>query len=218
MKDDFAEGNAWQYTWLVPQDVEGLMELLGGEKAFIAKLDSLFTAKGDMGKEASADITGLIGQYAHGNEPSHHRTYLYAFAGQPWKTADKVRYILDNLYTDKIDGLCGNEDVGQMSAWYVLSALGIYPVNPSNGMYVFGSPVVDEATITIGKNKFRLSVKHNGKKNIYIQKIILNGKPCTKSYLMYEDISKGGNMIIEMGSKPSATWGINKEDRPYSAY
>ena len=219
MKDDFAEGNAWQYTWLVPHDVEGLMQLLGGEKPFLAKLDSLFVAKGDMGKEASADITGLVGQYAHGNEPSHHIAYLYAFGGQPWKTADKVRYILDSLYTDKIDGLCGNEDVGQMSAWYIFSALGFYPVNPSNGMYVFGSPVVDEAILPAANGKqFHIIVKNNNRQNLYIQKITLNGKPYTRSYLLHEDIRQGGQLIIEMGSSPSATWGTRPADRPYSGY
>jgi predicted alpha-1,2-mannosidase len=217
MKDDFAEGNSWQYTWLVPHDVEGLISLLGGDKAFIAKLDSLFIAKGDMGKQASADITGLIGQYAHGNEPSHHITYLYAYAGQPWKTAPKVRYILDSLYSDKIDGLCGNEDVGQMSAWYVLSALGIYPVNPSNGQYVFGSPLFDEAALQVANGKtFTIRANNNSNKNIYIQKITLNGKPYTKSYILHSDIMAGGSLIFEMGDKPSTGWGVKPGDRPYS--
>ncbi|MGH2565305.1 MAG: GH92 family glycosyl hydrolase, partial [Ginsengibacter sp.] len=153
MKDDFTEGNAWQYTWLAPQDVHGLINLLGGDAAFIKKLDSLFVVKGDMGKEASNDITGLIGQYAHGNEPSHHITYLYAYAGQPWKTAEKVRFILDSLYSNNPDGLSGNEDVGQMSAWYVMSALGFYPVHPAGGIYVFGSPLFDEAMIDVGNSK-----------------------------------------------------------------
>ncbi len=217
MKDDFCEGNAWQYTWLVPQDVEGLIELLGGEKAFTEKLDSLFVVKGDMGKEASADITGLIGQYAHGNEPSHHITYLYAFAGQPWKTANKVRFILDSLYADNTDGLCGNEDVGQMSAWYILSSLGFYQVNPANGVYVFGSPVVDGATLKMDNGKtFRVTVKNNSKANKYIQSITLNGKQYEKSYLLYKDIIAGGQLVITMGEKPSATWGVAKEARPSS--
>lgn len=217
MKDDFAEGNAWQYTWLVPQDVEGLMALLGGEKAFLRKLDSLFLLKVDMGKEASNDITGLIGQYAHGNEPSHHITYLYAFAGQPWKTADKVRFILDSLYSDRPDGLSGNEDVGQMSAWYIFSALGFYPVNPSNGLYVFGSPVVDQATVHTGKGTtFTIDVKNNSAANKYIQRITWNGKPYTRSYLLHRDLLQGGHLVIEMGSRPSATWGVKPADRPYS--
>lgn len=216
-KDDFTEGNGWQYTWLVPQHPEGLIALMGGEKAFINKLDSLFVVQGDMGEEASSDITGLIGQYAHGNEPSHHITYLYAFAGQPWKTADKVRYILDSLYSDRPDGLSGNEDVGQMSAWYIFSALGFYPVNPSNGLYVFGSPVVDEATIALpGGKTFKVLARNNSAQNRYIQKMTLNGKPYTRSYITHADIVKGGVLQIDMGPTPSKQWGVSAKDRPYS--
>jgi predicted alpha-1,2-mannosidase len=208
MRDDFSEGNAWQYTWLVPHDVNGLIKLLGGEKAFIKKLDSLFVIKGDMGNESSADITGLIGQYAHGNEPSHHITYLYGYTRQPWKTADKVRYILDSLYADKPDGLCGNEDVGQMSAWYVFSALGFYPVHPAGGIYVFGSPVIDEATIHVANGKnFRVIVKNNSAENKYIQRVTLNKKEYSKTYLSHADIMNGGELIIEMGNRPSVKWG-----------
>ncbi len=217
MKDDFSEGNAWQYTWLVPQDVEGLIQLIGGEKKFIARLDDLFVQKGEMGKEASADITGLIGQYAHGNEPGHHIPYLYMFAGQPWKTADKVRYITDSLYSDKPDGLCGNEDVGQMSAWYIWSALGLYPVNPANGVYAFGSPVINDATITLpNNNTFHIAVKNNNRYNKYIQRVTLNAKPYTKAFILHETIMNGGELVVEMGSKPSKTWGTSLEDRPYS--
>lgn len=215
MKDDFTEGNAWQYTWLVPQDVHGLIKLLGGEKKFTKKLDSLFTVHGDMGKEASNDITGLIGQYAHGNEPSHHIAYLYTYAGQPWKTAEKVRFILDSLYFANPNGLSGNEDVGQMSAWYVMSALGFYPVHPARGIYVFGSPLFDEASIDVGNNKhFTIEVKNNSPVNKYIQKITLNNKKYTKAYISYADIMDGGEMIIEMGKKPSAKWGTAFKDRP----
>ncbi|MBE7172432.1 MAG: GH92 family glycosyl hydrolase [Williamsia sp.] len=216
MQDDFTEGNAWQYTWLVPQDVEGIIRLQGGETLFTKKLDSLFVAKGSMGKEASPDISGLIGQYAHGNEPSHHIAYLYNYVGKPWKTAEKIRYIIDSMYSDRPDGLCGNEDVGQMSAWYVLSALGLYEVNPMNGKYVIGSPVMDEAVIDVGHQKtFRIEVKNNSPKNIYVQRILLNNKAYTKSYILYQDIMNGGNMQIQMGDKPSA-WGADKKDRPYS--
>ncbi|RYZ26332.1 MAG: glycoside hydrolase family 92 protein [Chitinophagaceae bacterium] len=216
-KDDFSEGNAWQYTWLAPQDVEGLIALMGGEKNFIKKLDSLFVVEGDMGKEASSDITGLIGQYAHGNEPSHHITYLYPYAGQPWKTADKVRYILDSLYTDKPDGLSGNEDVGQMSAWYIFSALGFYPANPANGLYVFGSPVIDGAELQVGDGKvFSIQVKNNSAANKYIQRMTWNGMPYSRSYILHKDIAQGGRLILEMGNKPSATWGVKPADRPYS--
>ncbi|HYO22746.1 MAG TPA: GH92 family glycosyl hydrolase [Flavisolibacter sp.] len=215
MKDDFAEGNAWQYTWLVPHDVKGLVGLLGGEQSFIKKLDSLFVIRGDMGKEASNDITGLIGQYAHGNEPSHHIAYLYNYVGQPWKTADKVRLILDSFYSDKPDGLIGNEDVGQMSAWYILSSLGFYQVHPANGVFVFGSPVVDEATLQLGRDKsLRIVVKNNGAASKYIQRITHNGKAYTRSYITYADLMKGGEMIIEMGAAPSKTWGVLPGDRP----
>jgi predicted alpha-1,2-mannosidase len=217
MKDDFSEGNAWQYTWLVPQDVEGLIQLLGGDKKFIAKLDSLFTQKGEMGKDASADITGLIGQYAHGNEPGHHIPYLYMFAGQPWKTADKIRYILDSLYTDQPAGICGNEDVGQMSAWYIWSALGFYPVNPAGGVYVFGSPVVNEAVIKLpGSRTFHCVVKNNSPLNKYIQSVTFNGAPYTKGFLLHTELMKGGEMVIQMGKKPSKTWGVARQDRPNS--
>ncbi|TWR24934.1 glycoside hydrolase family 92 protein [Mucilaginibacter achroorhodeus] len=215
-KDDYTEGNAWQYTWLVPHDVEGLIKLLGGEKSFTKKLDSLFTVSGDLGAEHSPDISGLIGQYAHGNEPSHHITYLYAYVGQPWKTADKVRYILNNFYTTKADGIIGNEDVGQMSAWYVLSTLGFYPVNPVNGTYVFGSPNVNSAVINLPSGKqFTITVKNNSAKNKYISSVQLNGKAYTKSYFKHADLVAGGDMVITMTDKPGA-FGTAVSDRPKS--
>ncbi len=216
-RGDFTEGNGWQYTWLVPQDVEGLMSMLGGEQRFTQKLDSLFIAEGDMGKERSPDISGLIGQYAHGNEPSHHATYLYAYAGQSWKTAEKVRYIMNHFYTDKTDGIIGNEDVGQMSSWYVLSSLGFYPVNPANGNYVFGSPLFNEATIRLpGGKSMRLTAHNNNDQNIYIQRITLNSKNYTRSYITYADLMKGGELIFEMGNKPNKAWGKPMQDRPRS--
>lgn len=203
MKDDFTEGNAWQYTWLVPQDVEGLIQLLGGKERFSKKLDSLFVIQGDMGHESSPDITGLIGQYAHGNEPSHHIPYLYTYVNERSKSADKLRYILDSLYSDKPDGLCGNEDVGQMSAWYVLSALGLYQVNPSDGNYVFGSPVVDKAVIKLAEGKqFTITVKNNSRINKYIKSIEFNGQKYDRSFIHYSDIVAGGNLVIEMGAQP----------------
>jgi predicted alpha-1,2-mannosidase len=214
---DFTEGNGWQYTWLVPQDVEGLVKLLGGEAAFNTKLDSLFIAKGDMGAKASNDISGLIGQYAHGNEPSHHVTYLYNYTGQPWKTAEKVRFILDDFYTDKPDGIIGNEDVGQMSAWYVLSALGFYPVNPASGLYVFGSPVINEATINLaGSKKFHIVVKNNGPANKYINAMQLNGVTHNKTYFSHKDIVKGGELVITMGNKPGTVWGVGDVNKAVS--
>lgn len=217
MNDDFCEGNSWQYTWLVPQDVEGLMQLLGGETAFIQKLDSLFSMKADMGKEASADITGLIGLYAHGNEPGHHIPYLYAYAGQPWKTAGKVRFIMDSLYNNTAAGLCGNEDAGQMSAWYILSALGFYQVNPSDGLFILGSPVVDAATLDAGDGKtFRITVKNNSAANPYIQQVFLNGKELTRSYFTYTEFKQGGELQLLMGPQPSEVFGVAPASRPYS--
>lgn len=213
-KDDFVEGNAWQYTWLVPHDVHGLIKLFGSENAFLKKLDSLFVVKGSMGEEASPDVSGLIGMYAHGNEPSHHIIYMYAFAGQQWKTAELVRKIDVDFYTDKPDGLCGNEDVGQMSAWYILSAMGFYPANPANGLYVFGSPVINNASIPVSGNKtFQIKTVNNSAENKYIQKVTLNGKPYTKSYFKHTDIAKGGTLVFYMGNKPSS-FGTAKADRP----
>ncbi|MCR4853374.1 MAG: GH92 family glycosyl hydrolase [Prevotella sp.] len=211
---DYTEGNAWQYIWLVPHDVKGLIELFGSEKAFVEKLDSLFIVQGDLGEDAPPDITGLIGQYAHGNEPSHHIPYLYNYVGQQWKTALHVREIMETMYHDGIDGLCGNEDVGQMSAWYVLSALGFYQVDPAGGRYLFGSPLFDEASIQVGEGKtFTVKTLNNSKKNVYIQSIRLNGRKYTQSFIDFSDIAKGGVLEITMGPKPSK-FGTKKGDRP----
>lgn len=216
-QDDYTEGNAWQYTWLVPQHPEGLISLMGGDNLFVQKLDSLFAIEGHLGENASPDISGLIGQYAHGNEPAHHIAYLYAYAGQPWKTADRVRQVMSEMYTDKFDGLPGNEDVGQMSAWYIMSALGFYQVNPVGGMYVFGSPIINHAVLNIGDNKkFTIHIKNNSDSNKYIQRVRLNGKPYAKSYFMHSDMMKGGSLEIEMGNKPSATFGVSPSNRPFS--
>ncbi|WP_443937361.1 GH92 family glycosyl hydrolase [Pedobacter sp. MW01-1-1] len=215
--DDYTEGNAWQYTWLVPQDPEGLIKLFGSEKQFVTKLDSLFTVPAELAKGSSPDISGLIGNYAQGNEPGHHIPYMYAYAGQPWKTADLIRKIDKEFFTDQTDGLCGNEDVGQMSAWYILSALGFYEVNPANNTFIFGSPLLNSASIKVANNKkFDIKVLNNSDENKYIQKIVLNGKPYTKSYILFENIAAGGTMQIYMGNKPSASWGVNPADRPVS--
>ena len=212
--DDYTEGTAWQYIWLVPHDVRGLISAFGGDKPFTNKLDSLFIVQGDMGKDASPDISGLIGQYAHGNEPSHHVIYLYDYAGQPWKTASRVREVLSTMYHDDFDGLSGNEDVGQMSAWYVLSSLGFYQVEPAGGRYVFGSPLFDEATMNVGKGKmFRIIAHNNSKENMYIQSVKLNGKPYSRSYIDFKDIVRGGTLEFFMGNKPSK-FGVKPADRP----
>jgi len=215
--DDYCEGNGWQYTWLVPQDVEGLISLFGNEKAFTSKLDSLFLLKVDLGKDASPDITGMIGQYAHGNEPGHHTVYLYPFVGQQWKTAEKVRYILSNMYSDEPDGLQGNEDCGQMSSWFILSSLGFYPVNPSNGIYIFGSPLFDKATLALPSDrKFEIITVNNSKENKYIQKVELNGVPYPKSFIKHTDIMKGGKIKFWMSNKPNFNYAKNNVDRPKS--
>lgn len=214
---DYTEGNAWQYTWLVPQDVEGLIRLFGGDPQFTAKLDSLFVVKGEMGDKASSDISGLIGQYAHGNEPSHHVTYLYAYAGQQWKTAEKNHFIQRTLYTDKPDGLCGNEDCGQMSAWYIFSSMGFYPVNPANGAFVFGSPLFDQVTLNLPSNKqFIIKAVNNNEKNIFIQSVKLNDKEYTHSYITYKEIMQGGYLEILMGPLPNHQFGSAPKDRPAS--
>ncbi|MDR1582098.1 MAG: glycoside hydrolase family 92 protein, partial [Prevotellaceae bacterium] len=200
--NDYTEGNAWQYTWLVPHDVEGLIDLFGGKERFLQKLDSLFIVEGSLGEDASPDISGLIGQYAHGNEPSHHIVYMYPYAGEPRKTAERVRDVLSVMYTDKPAGLSGNEDVGQMSAWYVLSSLGFYQVEPAGGKYIFGSPIVDKAVIKVKDGKtFTITATNNSAANKYIQQVLLNGQPYPHYYIMFEDIAQGGTLEFIMGIK-----------------
>jgi predicted alpha-1,2-mannosidase len=200
--DDYCEGNAWQYTWLVPHDVEGLVGCFGSKEAFVNKLDSLFLANGDMGEASSPDISGLIGQYAHGNEPSHHTVYLYTLVGQPWKTADRIKEILHTMYTDQPDGLSGNEDVGQMSAWYILSSFGFYQVEPAGGKFVFGYPNFDKVEITVPAGKFVIERENKGQQNNYIQGIVLNGTEYKKPWIEYADIMKGGELKFLMGDEP----------------
>ncbi|WP_289749173.1 GH92 family glycosyl hydrolase [Bacteroides acidifaciens] len=212
---DFCEGNGWQYTFFAPQDPYGLIGLFGGDKPFVAKLDDFFTNNDSMGEGASSDITGLIGQYAHGNEPSHHVAYLYAYAGEQWKTAEKVRFIMDEFYTDRPDGIIGNEDCGQMSAWYLLSSMGLYQVNPSDGVFVFGSPCFKKVEMKVrGGKTFTVDAPNNNKENIYIQKVYLNGKPYNKSYIIYDDIINGSTLKFVMGKKPNKNFGKAPANRP----
>ncbi len=212
--DDYTEGNAWQYTWLVPHDVHGLVKLFGSEQRFVDKLDSLFVVTGDLGANASPDITGLIGQYAHGNEPSHHVLYMYNYVGQPWKGARLLRQVMSEMYSDAPDGLSGNEDVGQMSAWYVLSAMGLYQVEPAGGKYVIGSPLFDRVEMSVGHGRtFCVEAADNSRENIYVQSATLNGRRYTKSYIAYDDIMRGGVLRLQMGPEPSA-WGTRPSDRP----
>lgn len=195
--DDYTEGNPWQYGFLVPHDVNGLVELMGGKKHFISRLDSLLTADSDLGEGAVPDITGLIGQYAHGNEPSHHVLYMYNYVGQPQKTQKLVRQVMDELYTDKAAGLCGNEDVGQMSAWYIMSALGFYQVEPCGGVYQLGSPIVEEAVIPLpGGKTFTVRSKNGSAKKVLVKKYILNGQVLKGTTITHKQIMDGGTLEV----------------------
>ncbi len=199
--DDYCEGNAWQYTWLVPHDLDGLVQFYGSNEAAVAKLDTLFTTSSHLsGTDVSPDISGLIGQYAHGNEPSHHIIYFYTMLGQPDKAADKVRQVLNDFYTTKRDGIIGNEDAGQMSAWYILSSLGFYQVEPASERFWFGSPIFDEAEITVPNGKFVVKTINNSAENKYIRKVTLNGQAYDKPYITHSDIVAGGELVFEMGA------------------
>ncbi|MBN1479695.1 GH92 family glycosyl hydrolase [candidate division KSB1 bacterium] len=207
---DFIEGNAWQYMWFVPHDVAGLIELLGGDEAFVDKLDQLFGTETSSSEGKPIDITGLIGEYAHGNEPSHHTAYLYTFAGQPWKSQQRLNEIMTTLYTNQPDGLCGNEDMGQMSAWYIFSAIGFYPVNPADGRYVFGTPQFERVEIAMPSGKV-FTVKTTGlaEKNIYIQSVKLNGQEYDKGYIEHKAMLDGGTLEFVMGSDPGKRFMID---------
>jgi len=205
----FTEANAWQYNFYVPQDLSGLMLLMGGRSNFAMKLDDLYTADSKTTGRDQADISGLIGQYAHGNEPSHHMAYLYDYAGIPWKTQEMVHRITTDFYKNSAEGLIGNEDCGQMSAWYVFSVLGFYPVTPGSGIYAFGSPVFPKATISMENGKsFVVRAVNVSTPNFYIQSASLNGKPYTKCYINHDDILKGGELVFNMGPQPNKAWGI----------
>ena len=214
--DDYCEGNAWQYTWLAPHDVEGLQGCFGSRAKLIEKLDSLFIVSPVIqGGNTSPDISGLIGQYAHGNEPSHHILYLYTMLGQPWKTADKVREVLTTLYHDQPDGLSGNEDVGQMSAWYILSSLGMYEVEPAGGRYWFGSPLFDRAEIKVPGGTFTVTAENNSAENKYIQRVWLDGQLYTKPWIAHADVVRGGELRFEMGAEPKV-WYCPQEPEAYA--
>ena len=213
----YTEANAWQYTFYVPQDIEGLVGMMGGRETFAARLDELFTASSEMSGIEQPDVSGLIGQYAHGNEPSQHMAYLYNFAGMPWKTQERVREIMDTMYGDTPDGLCGNEDCGQMSSWYVLSALGFYPVTPGRDIYVIGSPLFEKAEIRLENGKtFTISAAGLSAANVYIQGATLRGKPYSKSWIRHDDIMKGGELVFEMGPSAGLAWGTAEGDIPPS--
>ena len=196
--DDYCEGNAWQYTWLVPHDIEEYATLFGGREACIARLDSLFLAPSTIEGDPSPDISGMIGQFAHGNEPSHHILYLYTMLGESQKTAKWVREVMKTQYRDAPDGLSGNEDMGQMSAWYIMSALGLYEVEPASGRYWFGSPIIDRAELSVEEGTLTIEVLNNSATHPYIKSIKFNGEPYTLPYINHTDLVKGGVLTIEM--------------------
>ena len=202
-----SESNAWHYFWSVQHDIPGLISLTGGKEAFSAKLDSMFTVGPKENEELPLFSTGMIGQYAHGNEPSHHVIYLYNKVGQPWKTAKYAHEVLTKLYKNTPDGLCGNEDMGQMSAWYVLSAMGFYPVNPVSGQYEIGSPLFNQVKISLPEGKaFILTAKNLSDENIYVKSVTIDGKPWNKSYITHQQIIDGANVELEMTSEEGNVW------------
>lgn len=211
------EANTWQYNFFVPHDVDALVNYLGGDLSFIEKLDELFNTGAELSGRHQSDITGLIGQYAHGNEPSHHMAYLYNYVGTPWKGAKIIRKIMDDLYTDQADGLCGNEDCGQMSAWYVLSAMGFYPVCPGDNQYAIGTPLFNDMVINLESGKkFRIKAKHLSSTNIYIQSVTYNDQPYDKSFILHQMIEDGGELIFVMGDEPSE-WATEFKQWPISS-
>jgi predicted alpha-1,2-mannosidase len=207
-KTPYVEGNAWQWTWFVPHDVEGFIDLFGGKEAFATKLDSLFTVSSEvLGEEKSADITGLIGQYAHGNEPSHHIAYLFNWVERPWRTQEIVSQILNEFYTDQPDGLCGNEDCGQMSAWYILNSLGFYPVSPGDPRYSIGRPSFNKTVIALpGDSKFTIIADELSEENKYVQAVYLNGEKLTEPFIDHSSIKKGGTLRFVMGQDKTVFW------------
>ena len=215
---NFTEANSWQYSFYVPHDLAGLIALHGGAANFEAKLDELFTSSSELAGRNQSDITGLIGQYAHGNEPSHHMAYLYNYVGKPWKSQRLVRQIMDQMYTSKPDGICGNEDCGQMSAWYVMSALGFYPVCPGNTQYALGSPLFARAVVNLENGKkFTVVAENNSSQNVYIQSAALNGKPLNRAYIDHSEIMAGGELHLVMSDSLNAEWASAEEFLPKTA-
>jgi predicted alpha-1,2-mannosidase len=214
----YTEANAWHYEFFVPHDVPKLIEKLGGDAKFIAKLDEMFDPKEKI-PNSLQDITGVIGMYAHGNEPCHHVAYLYNYAGAAWKTQALARQIADTLYNNTSAGICGNDDCGQTSAWFVFTALGFYPVDPADGVYVIGSPLADRATLMLDPayykgGKFTVIANGNSPRNVYIQSATLNGRPYTRSFITHNQIVAGGTLELHMGPNPNKTWGAARLDRP----
>lgn len=214
---NYTEGNGWHYTFYAPQDVNTLIEMMGGDEKFAKKLDQCFFSKEKTTGRQQADVTGLIGQYAHGNEPSQHTAYLYNYIGQPYKTQKLVRQILTTLYSDKPDGVCGNDDCGQMAAWYVMSSLGFYPVSPVSGEYIIGSPLFDKATIHLQNGKDFVITSKQGKNTPYVKALKLNNQDYAKTFITHNDIMQGGELVFTMTDKPDKDFGKSKQSRPYQA-
>lgn len=209
----FTESNAWQYIWSVQHDVNGLIDLFGSRKDFITKLDSFFTMSPEISEPKYVGVVGTIGQYVHGNQPSHHVAYLYNYAGEPWKTQEKVRQVMD-LYRTGPGGICGNEDMGSLSSWYVLSAMGLYPVCPGQNLYLIGTPLFEEVTLTLNSpyenGEFIIKANNVSSVNKYIQSAALNGKQMSKSWLSHKEIINGGTLVFEMGPVPNKEWGTSR--------
>ena len=218
--NEYTEANAWQYNFFVLQDVPGLIAKLGGDDKFVARLDEMFDTKQTIPNLHSIpDVTGVIGMYSHGNEPDHHVAYLYNYAGQPWKTQSRVRQVANTLYTDTPGGICGNDDCGQTSAWYVFSAMGFYPVDPTSGAYILGSPLMDEVTLKLDSkhyhgHSFTIVAKNNSADNMYIQSATLNGKPFMKNWISQDEIAAGGKLVLVMGPTANKSFGSAQADRP----
>jgi predicted alpha-1,2-mannosidase len=218
--NEYTEANAWQYNFFVLHNVPGLIEKLGGDEKFVSRLDEMFDTKSEIPNlKMIPDVTGVIGMYSHGNEPDHHVSYLYNYAGQPWKTQARVRQIASLLYTNTPGGICGNDDCGQTSAWYVFTALGFYPVDPASGVYILGSPLMDKVTLNLDPNfakgkTFTVIAKNNSVKNLYIQSATLNGQPLTRSWITHQEITAGGKLVLTMGPTPNKNFGSAAADRP----
>ncbi|HZH71730.1 MAG TPA: GH92 family glycosyl hydrolase, partial [Mariniphaga sp.] len=211
----FTESNAWQYLWSVKHDVPGLIDLFGGEKNFITKLDEFFEMSPIISPPKYVGVVGTIGQYVHGNQPSHHVPYFYHYAGQPWKTQQRVRQVMDQLYKPGPGGLCGNEDMGSLSSWYVLNAMGIYSITPGSPVYMIGSPLFERLSLQTEKSKtFTVVANNNSSENIYIQKATFNGKPFNRVWLSHDEIVNGGKLEFEMGPQPNKRWGTGKAALP----
>ncbi|HEX8661619.1 MAG TPA: glycoside hydrolase family 92 protein, partial [Brevundimonas sp.] len=215
---DYTEGNAWQYSWFAPQDLGGLVNLMGGDAATVAKLDAMFDFDNTgLDYSHAEDIAGLIGQYIHGNEPSHHTGYMYVYAGAPWRTQARLTQIVNSQYHARPDGLAGNDDVGQMSAWLMFTAMGFYPVTPGSNQYVIGRPFTDRTVLNLANGKdFAIVTEGLADDHPYIQSVTLNGQPLARTWIGHEEIMAGGELRFVMGAEPNTTWGVGAEARPYS--